>query len=265
MSRRCPRCGTTNILETKVCEKCGNSFDEQINKEILALKDIRVYGLLILIMGIVSVVEYALNIVNYGSYTSSGFLSLFSGLNSQNLASQLSFLFVILEAIIVISLVIEIIAIVFLRAGFIKLRKGDYDFSTPTTGSTLLIIGLILGMIGIVVVLALFVPFISEVSQGSNPVLTSSLGGIVAGGLITALGGLLILIGYIIGVLLGLHRLSDKFEQPYFEYSWILLLISIVFSPLSLVAGILLYLGSNSTSEKLRNGPEQVSSETGWT
>lgn len=265
MVRRCPSCGTVNSLEARACEKCGNSFEEQVEKEILAVKDIRVYSLFVLIMSLVSTAQYVLSIVDNGSYTSSGLFSMFSGLNAQGFANQLTVIAVVLEFVAVLSILLQIISIIYLRAGFRKIVKGDYEFSTPITGTTLLIVGLILGMIGIVIVLALIVPFLATISQGSTPVFNGSLGGILAGGLLAALGGLLILIGYILGVLLGLHRLASRFEQPYFDYGWILLIISLFFSPLSIVAGFLLYKGSTSTAEMLKSGPKGPSQDLGWT
>lgn len=265
MARRCPNCGTENLLESRTCEKCGSSFEETLNREILAIKDVKVYSLLVLIMAFVSTAQYILNLLGNEPLTSSGFLSLFSGLNVANATGQITVLFFLAEIVIIATLVVQILGIIYLRAGFQKLVKGDYDFSTPATGSSLLIVGLILGMIGVVVVIALIIPFIGSLSQGSTPIFTGALGGVIAGGLLAALGGLLILIGYIIGVLLGLHRLASKFEEPLFDYGWVLLLISLFFTPLSIVAGYLFYRASTSTVEKLSKPPEASSFDTGWT
>lgn len=251
MSRTCPNCATVNKMGTIECPKCGNSLLPIIDREVSSLSDLRVFSIILLLFGILNTAVYVLNVVDTGSYLSGGFLSML-GLNGTNLnSSNLTTLFLLVEVGFVVTLFLEILSYVYLRAGFSKLAENDYNYETPKTGVTLLIAGGILVMVGLSVILALLGPLILAAQTGN---VTSNLGLIAllgASGIIAIIGGLIFLVGYILGVLLGFRRTAGKFEEPLFDIGWILLLISIFFSPLSLVSAVLFLMATSTTRQRL--------------
>lgn len=250
MARICPSCGTTSMMGTTLCPKCGNSLLPVIDNEISALNEMKVYAIIVLVFAVLGTTSYALDIINTGNYANSGFLT-FLGIANLGASSSITTLFVILEIVVVASIFFQIISFVYLRTCFSKLLRQDYMFSTPKTGVTILIIGLSLAMVGIAVILALLLPLVLT-SQGGNLANNPDLIVIVGlSALLAFIGGLLAFIGYIMGALLGIHRLATKFEESMFDWGWILLIISLFFSPLALVSGILFLQGTSVTKRRL--------------
>lgn len=252
MARRCPSCGAYSRMGNTVCSKCGSSLAPTIEMELSSMRDFRFFAIVVLIFGAIETSSFVLNILHFGPLSAVGILSLFSTLSAQNIQSSLTMAFLILEIISVATILVQTISIVYLRASFSKLAKGDYDFSSPKTGTALLIIGLILAMIGVAIILALIVPLISTLQQNSTAFPTGLLGGIAAAGFMSIIGGVLMLVGFIMGVFMGIHRLAVKFEEPLLDYGWILLLVSLFFSPLGIVSGILFVEGEIITRRRLK-------------
>ena len=251
MARICPNCGTRNKMGNNQCPKCGNSLLSVIDSELIALKDMRVYSIIVLVFAIFGTLSFALNILNSGSIASGGLFA-FLGLGvSGSLGTTITTIFIFLEVVIIASLFFQIVSYIYLRSCFSKLRPTDFNFSSPKTGTTLLIIGLVLAMVGIAVLLALVIPLIAS-SPGSITTQTPfALAVFALAGFVVVIGGILTLIGYIMGVLLGTHRMATKFEEPMFDIGWILLIVSLFFSPLALAAGILFLQGANTTRRRL--------------
>ncbi len=251
MARICPNCGTRNKMGNIKCPKCENSLLPVIDSEITALKDMRVYSIIVLVFAAFGTLSFALNIINTGSIASGGLFSLFGLGLSGPISSTITTLFILLEVVIIVSLFFQIVSYIYLRSCFSKLRPADYNFSSPKTGTTLLIIGLTLAMVGLAVLLALIFPLISA-NPGNITTQTPYVLAIFAlAGFVVIIGGILTLIGYIMGVLIGTHRMATKFEEPMFDIGWILLLVSLFFSPLALASGILFLQGTITTRKRL--------------
>lgn len=255
MPRRCPNCGTYNGLGSVNCTRCQNSLEHVFQEEEKSLKDLRIYGIIFLITAIGLTLEFGVNIAS-SSYLGGGFglgmTSFLSGL----IFSNLSVLFLAVEAFSVIILFVEAISFVYLRSSFNNLKKYDYSFSTPATGMTLLVIGIIMAIIGLGAALALLFPLLG--SSGNTPVTPTTIplatfGIIALSALVGLIGGILLFIGYIMGVLLGLHRLSIRFEESYFDYTIILIIVSLLFTPISLIAAILVLLGIRKSKQRIND------------
>ncbi len=256
MPRRCPNCGTYNSLGSETCSKCQNSLEHIAQEEEKSLKDLRVFGIIFLITAIASTGEYIYNIVATtisGAGVGPGLTSLLSGVTSSlSLSSITTYLFVV-EILAVIILFIEAISFVYLRSSFNKLRKFDYSFSTPSTGTTLLVIGIIMTIVGFGLILAFIFPLLGAATTSPSTFPLSILGAILLGAIVGGIGGLLLFIGFIIGVLLGLHRLSKKFEESYFDYALVLIIVSILFTPLFLLAAIFILLGIKRSGNRIKD------------
>lgn len=259
MPRRCPICGSYNSLGAIKCKQCQNSIEFISQEDQRSLKDIRGFGIIFLITAIVAVSEFALSSVNSsvpGSGLGFWLASILNGLSYTNLTTGLTTTLLILEAVSVLALFVECVSFIYLRSSFIKLKKFDYNFSTPLTGTTLLIVGIVMAIIGLGTVLAFIFPLLNTIG---NPNATpsnfpvASLGAILFGGFFGGIGLLLLVIGYIMGVLLGLHRLATKFEESFFDYALVLVIISVLFSPAGLIAAILVLLGVGRSQQRIKD------------
>lgn len=130
-----------------------------------------------------------------------------------------------------------------LRRGFGLLRPIDPRFSTPTSLIPVAMIGLVLLLIGLPLLLASFGPIVQCASQPMNQTtLTPSncFGAAGAelgvGALLSGLGGILGLIGYI-GMIIGLWRLGDRYSSSLLHAGAILAIF------LPFVGWLLVYFG----------------------
>jgi hypothetical protein len=259
MPRRCPNCGTYNSLGAQNCSRCQNSLEHIAHEEEKSLKDLKIFGIIFLVTAIVSISEYLYNLVSnpiLGAGLGTGLASFFTGFSSSLSLSNISIYLLVVEILAVVILFIEAVSFIYLRSSFTKLRKFDFSFSTPATGMTLLVVGIIMAIIGLGVILAFIFPLLGSLSTTTTTPTTASLtalAAIVLGGLIGGIGGLLLLIGYIIGVLLGLHRLSTKFEESFFDYALVLIIVSLLFTPLLLVAAIFILMGIKRSNDRIKD------------
>lgn len=259
MPTRCPSCGTYNSLGAINCTKCQNSLEHISLEAHKSLKDLRAFGIIFLITSIISVAEFGLNLAGttfFGTGLGLRLTSILSGLTTSLSSSNLTVFLLIIEVVSVVFLFVECISFIYLRSSFTKLRKFDFNFSTPATGTNLLIVGIIMALVGIGVVLAFLFPLIGSLGLTTaipTALPLATLGLIALGGLVGTIGALLVLIGYIIGVLLGLHRLSSKFEESYFDYALVLIIVSLFFTPLGLIAAALVIWGTRRSGQRLKD------------
>lgn len=257
MPTRCPYCGTYNKLNASGCSRCSKSLDHITGEEHKSLRDVRAFGIIFLITMLISVGDFVLNLLTTsttGLGYNPGFTSVFNGIGAALTASDFTDLFLVFEIVVVVMLFVQCISFIYLRSSFVKLGKFDVSFSTPSTGTGLLIAGIILSIIGLGAVIAFLFPLSGSISSNATPTAFSlaSFGAIALGGLTGGVGVLLLFIGYIIGVLLGLHRLSTKFEETYYDYALVLIVVSLFFTPLGLIAAILILIGTRRSAGRLK-------------
>lgn len=251
MARRCPQCGTSSMMGTTVCPKCGNSLLPVIDEEISSLADMKVYSIIVLVFAVFDTISFVLNVIGYGSFVGGGIFSFLNLTGTNITTSTVNSLLFVIEIILIVSMFFEIVSFIYLRACFSKLMGHDMEFSTPKTGVTLLIVGLILVMIGASVIIASLAPLLLSSQSGSianDPGLLLIFG---MSAILAAIGGILLFIGYIMGALIGLHRIATKFEESLFDIGWIFLIISLFFAPLALVSGIVFVQGTRVSVQRL--------------
>ncbi len=260
MPTRCPSCATYNLLGASKCSKCQFSLEHISLIEKKSLKDLRLFSIIFLITAVISTLDFVINVLAttlYGASLNYGLTAVFTGLTTSFSTSNLTVFVLVFEAILVAILFVQCLSFIYLRSSFTKLREFDFNFSTPATGTSLLIVGIILAIIGFGAVLAFLFPLIgslgpSPTSQTTLPI--AALGAVALGGFVGIIGGLLLVIGYVIGVLLGLHKLSRKFEESYFDYALVLILVSLVFTPAELIAAILIIMGTRKSNQRIEDG-----------
>lgn len=251
MARKCPSCGAENRMGDAACSRCGQSMETVIEAEKSSLKEIRSFSFLALAMSLVGSAAYVLNFYGFGISNISRLTGLAGNFTIQDLINLLSGILVYLEVVVIITMGILAVSAVFLHRGYSQLSRNDAWFSSPQIGSTLLFSGVILAAAGIVVILVLLVPLLDYVQQNPSSISGPAFGGVTSAAVIAGLGSLLMLFGYIIGILLGIHRLATKFEEPMFDYAWITFLISLFFIPVGIVAAILTLEGVRNTTSRL--------------
>ncbi len=158
-----------------------------------------------------------------------------------------------------VGLVIEGITILQLRMAFKTLSTVDRPhFKTPSTLTLLLLIALPIVVIGVVIEIAGLVPYMNTIlqqqqsGQTTTPPSISGLGEFLAGAALAFIGGIIALIGFIGGVMLGVWRLGNRYDESLFKVAAIFLIIPL----LDVVAPILMLIGTSHAGRKI--GPPRA-------
>lgn len=250
MDNRCSSCGYVNEPYAPKCSKCGVSFQESLNEKKGSMNDFRLFSILYLITSLVGTGNLIYRYVVMRQFT----YGIFSGVpsfNSQQVQNIVTPMLYLAEIIAAISAIVTLISIIYLRRGFKTLSKRDNNFNTSVTGTTLIFAGLIMVVVALLVLVSLLVTALPGLLQPTPTFNTGSLAGIAGAGLLILAGGVVLIVGVIMGIILGLHKLSVKFDESMFEVSWILYLVSFFFSPLGIVAAYFSYAGTNRTSKRI--------------
>ena len=150
---------------------------------------------------------------------------------------------------------VEIIALVILAMSFRGLKRVDRRFSVPSILTVVMIVGGGLAVAGVA-------PFFSSISNiiaqaptasTSNPSaeFSSTLTSLFIALFMFAVGGLLTLIGFIGGQLLGLWRAGSRYKEMLLKLGAIFAIIPF----LNLAAPVLIIVGANQARNRLRAGP----------
>ena len=154
----------------------------------------------------------------------------------------------------VVTLVVEIFTFLQLRSAFKTLSAVDRPrFKTPSTLTLLLIIALPIVIVGVTIEIAGLAPFLNAVAQSQKagqPVTTPSLSGFgefFAGAALAFIGGIITLIGFIGGLILGIWRLGSRYDESLFKVAAILFIIPL----LDVVSPILILIGARQVRNRL--------------
>jgi len=141
-----------------------------------------------------------------------------------------------------------------LTLGYRSLSKADPRFSLPSTLMLVL-------MAGVFVVAAGVIPLFNSIpnmlaSAPASPDITPSSDFVAAAGslvidlLLLGLGGLLALVGFIGGLVLGLWRVGSRYGETIVKVGAILLIVPL----LNIVAPILIIVGAYQARDRLNGG-----------
>jgi MFS family permease len=223
---------------------------ERRNVEISALRTLRsgfLYLLVAVIVGIVAALA--------------GLISIIAALSFMPVAPHEPSAFAGVVGAVVLLLVLSLVVVgTVLYAIFGKIRPGmrqlsevDSGFRICYTGTTLMLVGLVITVLGLIVLAAVFA------AAGFSP---EALRGTVIGGLILALGVLLIggiiaSIGDIMTFVVGAVKLHGKYQNSLYMAAGILFVVDIVlllvgiYGILTLVGYILMYIALGDTINRL--------------
>jgi hypothetical protein len=146
--------------------------------------------------------------------------------------SILGFAPVYLLVTIILTSVLFIVSLAFLRSAFGLLKSSSSKFDSPYMGTAMFFIGLGLMLLGAV----LFLAFIT----------TNSAGLIIGGLVVIVIGGILGFVGTILAFIIGSFRLKDHFNSSKFGTAGTLFIVGIFLSPINIAGVVLLYSESSS-------------------
>jgi hypothetical protein len=139
-----------------------------------------------------------------------------------------------------------------IRPGMRQLSEIDDGFRISYTGTTLILVGLVIMVLGLIVVVAVFA------AAGSSP---ETMRGAVIGGLtlfgVLVIGAIIALIGNILTFVVGAFKLQSRYQNSLYMAAGILFVIDIAlllvgFSGiLTLVGYVLMYIALGDTINKL--------------
>lgn len=198
-----------------------------------ALARIRTFGLIgiaALIIGFVTIFGFSgLNYLNVLLSNRTGAMSLSALTGIITLGISLS------------SIVLWIIAIMYIRAAFRFLLPVDLNFKTPLSLSFGLYLGFILSFIGLVLTI------VSATMLGPSTNFGDLAVGLLIGGVLTLLGGVAALLVGLVGLLLGIWRFGSRYDDGIFKVAAILYIIPVA----SIAAPILIFYGAGAVEKRL--------------
>lgn len=251
MLRKCPTCGSEVDSAATVCPVCGLEMEiPSSDSQVAGILSIRVFAAISIISGIVGLVT------TFSGYGISSIVPI-SGTSVptsvSNFISSPSFAYFI--ALIIAITAVALISYYMLYRGFDRLSRSSNRFRSPRTGSLLLMAGFAMVIIPAIVIITLVPNLLSGVSTNSLP--GSLITRLLIASSILLVGVVILLIGIIMGIIMGMHRLASVFNTGMFDAAMILYLISFIFTPVIIVAAILALAGCNEVLRKLRNGSLQ--------
>jgi hypothetical protein len=243
---------------------------EMRNVEISALRTLRngfLYVLVAVIVGVVAALAGLLSIIAALGYrpAGSGFFYLLvavivgAALGCMPAAPHGPSAFAGVVGAVILLLVLSLVIVLYaifgnIRPGMRQLSEVDSGFRICYTGTTLLLVGLVKMVLGLIVLAAVFA------AASFSP---EALGGTVVSGLILALGVLLIggiiafFIGDILTFVVGAFKLHGKYQNSLYMAAGILFVVDIalllvgVSGILTLVGYILMYIALGDTISRL--------------
>ena len=170
--------------------------------------------------------------------------------SASDVASWLQGLFPSLMAVIAAMIAIGLLAVFLLLSAFRRLSRLDRSsFSTPTTLTILLLVGVVTAGIGLIPLFWMLSALLSNIVQ--NPTTYTFAGGqvadLVAAAALIVIGGILSIIGVIGGEILGLWRVGTRYDSSVIKVSAIFIIIPY----LSWVGPVLLLVGALDAKNKL--------------
>ena len=231
----CPNCGAKIDKDAVICPACGvsqtgssgfGSINNQqqstftvSSRDLDGIKNVKTASLL----GIIGII---LGLVGAGAVESA---ILSRGLSGSPLTAIPALFFVALVGII-----IGFISILFYRAAFRDLREVDGRmFGTPYTFTTVLLVGLAILILALLVLL------------GGFEALSLSL--VLFGAVLAIIAAILLILGDIIGIILGLWRVGERYDNTLIKVGAIFYIIPY----LDVLAPVLVFIGANSVEKKL--------------
>jgi hypothetical protein len=138
---------------------------------------------------------------------------------------------------------------VLLWTGFRGLSRGGAgEFSLPSKLTLVAVVGLAVLIPGMLVFYSTIGAVMASLGQQGAARASGALGSLAAGGVLLLIGAVLVLIGYIGGMILGLWRVGGSYGQTVLKVAAILTIIPF----LGLIAPILVLIGVNSAKVKAR-------------
>ncbi|HYB03252.1 MAG TPA: zinc ribbon domain-containing protein [Nitrososphaerales archaeon] len=159
-----------------------------------------------------------------------------------------------LDVSLAIGAITEVVALLLVWSCFRKLGSVDRShFRIPAILTLVLLVGLPLALIGASIIFSSLPTMISAVHQqqasgATTPnIPTAALGSMLSGLGLIGLGGLIALIGLIGGIMLGLWRVGERYDNTLIKISAILIIIPV----LDIVVPLLMMIGVWQSRKKL--------------
>jgi hypothetical protein len=253
MLRKCPTCGSEVDASASVCPVCGLEMSMPVSDgQISGILFIRRFAIISIISGIIGIIT-AVSGFGFSSIIPVSGGSVSTSVSAFINSSEFVYFLILIATITVVAM----FSYYMLYRGFNALSKSSVRFASPRTGSLLLMAGFAMVILPAVAIILMVPNLLSGISASSlsGPFLTKLL--LVSSVLL--LGVVLLLIGIIMGVIIGMHRLALAFNTGMFDAAMIMYLISFIFTPIILIAAVLVLAGCNESLRKIKGGSIQQS------
>lgn len=258
----CSKCGASVDPSTAYCPSCGTpvgasstvpppSWNAQNQASVLSFSDadkvalgkIKTFALLGIIGILLGVIIPAVTGVGFASFLGMGTVS----------GTVASLAGAVLGGIIVslVGFIIGIVSILKIRSAFKTLVPVSQGFSSPSKMVLGIFVGLALFVVGFLVLIGGLLSAGASSIGSTGTFSSGALATLAAAGGIIIVAAILALIG-IIGIILGLWRAGDRYEEGLLKIGGILFIIPY----LDFVAPFLVYFGASSALKKISSSPQ---------
>lgn len=212
----------------KVRDTQAGPLDDSMFK---ALDNLRMFSIMAMVVFLLSIIGSLFIISSFIiliNQVSTGTAEIHAGNNISSAGFSIS----------IISIALELISFLFLRAALKILKGRSWKFESSYTGTNLYFSGFLVLLVGIVLIL--------------STVKLASVYTLWAGFLLIIVGGVTGLAGEVMGLILGSLRLKDYFQESGFEKAAIMYIIGIFISLFSLIGAIFMYKAVNNVINRLK-------------
>ena len=140
-------------------------------------------------------------------------------------------------ALVVIAGIIGLVSFFYLLSGYSSLRRVDREFDLPYYGLWLEVVATVIGT------LAALGVFIAAFGTGDVGLVVSMLG-------VYVIAGIIGLVGYVLGYIIGPFRLDNRYREGDFKVAGIMYILAIFIGFLIVVGVIFMYLGAKKVLER---------------
>ena len=191
------------------------------------------------------------------------------GRGIEALSAFMALLWVIVAAVVALAVLSLVALVIYIRGGYGKLAQVDHGFGICRMGVTVLIAGVVVALAGLFSMVAWVASVVGWAFSIAERATTSHpgqwkglppdflLSPLLAAVGVLIIGGILVLVGWVLAFIVGAFKLNEKYKESLFQAAGILYIVDIVLlflglgGILTLVGHILMYIGLGSAINRV--------------
>ena len=252
MASRCKKCGYSNDAYSTNCAKCGNSLSDNLQNFKSGLDNIRKFSILYLVSSLIGTADFIFGFIGTKQVLIWVYSS-FSLLTIDDIKGALSSHLYIYQLFIAVSLIIALFAVYFLRKGYRHFEKNEPALGRSVKATHIVYGGLAVMIVSEIVMAGIIIAMIPGINLVPPAYSTTELNLILSFSIAASIGGSLGFIGFLLGIHIGLHRVSWSMGEGRYGILNLFYIVSLAVPPAGLIASYLTYYSTGIMVQKLNN------------